>query len=166
MQNETQTFRGNNQFSGKNLEDRFWEKVRINKSGCMLWIGAINSSGYGQILIHGKSTNAARLSYEINIGKIKKDLHVLHKFDVRNCVNPKHLTLGTNADNVKDRVKKNRSGGAKGEINYKAKLNKKQVLKIKSLARGQTKKLSEKYGVDRTTIQRIQRGKYWRHLND
>ena len=79
---------------------------------CWEWSGYITKNGYGQTKIggrNGKLMQAHRLSWMVNVGEIKDNLHVLHKCDNRMCVNPNHLFLGTNQDNINDRVSKNRS---------------------------------------------------------
>jgi hypothetical protein len=79
---------------------------------CWLWGAYISPSGYGQTRIGGKAGKtvlAHRLSWLVNVGEIPDGLHVLHKCDNPPCCNPNHLFLGTNLDNIKDRVSKNRS---------------------------------------------------------
>ena len=79
---------------------------------CWEWSGYITNKGYGQTKIggrDGKLIQAHRLSWIVNVGEISNDLHVLHKCDNRKCVNPNHLFLGTNQDNINDRVSKGRS---------------------------------------------------------
>lgn len=91
------------------LEIRFWEKV--NKTdNCWNWTGAINNKGYGRINIDGKSQLAHRVSFEIANGKIDDKMKVLHSCDNSFCVNPKHLWLGTQKDNLIDMAKKGRWG--------------------------------------------------------
>lgn len=67
-------------------------------------------NGYGTILLsNDKKSLVHRVAWSLFKGPIPEDLHVLHKCDVRNCVNPYHLFLGTNLDNIHDRIAKGRS---------------------------------------------------------
>jgi hypothetical protein len=79
---------------------------------CWIWNGYITPNGYGQTRIGGRNSKAIqahRLSWLVNFGEIPKDMHILHKCDNRPCCNPNHLFIGTNLDNILDRVSKDRS---------------------------------------------------------
>lgn len=94
------------------LEDRFFTKVHKNE-GCWNWSGATMPNGYGLIRSAGgrggNTTLAHRVSYEIHSGsKIPNGLYVLHRCDNRRCVNPEHLFLGTQKDNIRDMIAKGR----------------------------------------------------------
>jgi hypothetical protein len=148
------------------VRDRFWAKVDKTPS-CHLWNGAIDSSGYGILTINGKNHNAHRLNYEWATGKpIPKGLVLLHKCDQRNCVNDQHLSLGTQNENIADRVKKNRS--AKGPQNGRARLKPKDIKKIRKLrSKGWTEtRIAKLYGVGRSTIAHICKRHTWNWLND
>jgi hypothetical protein len=92
--------------------DRFIEKVEKTEEGCWTWTAATYRSGYGHFrrLIDGKwkMYKAHRYSYEFYNGEIPKGLLVCHKCDNPACVNPKHLVLGTQKDNMLDMMSKNR----------------------------------------------------------
>src|SRR5439155_563058 len=95
----------------KSLEERFWSKVD-KTSTCWLWKGAKDSSGYGWVGNgQHKTITTHRLIWELTFGSIPKGLWVLHTCDVRNCVNPAHLWLGTNTDNQRDASRKGRLRG-------------------------------------------------------
>ncbi len=89
---------------------RLLEKVeQLPWSGCWVWLGGLWNSGYGHLKLHlGKECSAHRVSYLGHIGSIPKGMCVLHKCDVKTCVNPAHLFLGTKQDNTLDMVKKGR----------------------------------------------------------
>lgn len=77
-------------------------------SGCWLWEKSLDRGGYGVIRPDYVLLRAHRLSYEIYNGVADERLYVLHRCDVRCCVNPEHLFLGTHADNMQDMVRKGR----------------------------------------------------------
>src|SRR5438552_3767215 len=117
------------------LVERFWKGI-IKMDHCWIWTratngraGIINCSPFGHVLV-------TRLSWIIHRGPIPKGMFVLHNCpggDNPRCVNPKHLWLGTQADNVLDLIKKGRRPHdyAKGEKNGRAKLTNRDVLTIR-----------------------------------
>lgn len=80
----------------------------ISRAGCWEWGGSKSTRGYPLINDNGKTRGAHRVSYEIHRGAIPAAMHVLHKCDNRGCVNPEHLFLGTQQDNMGDMVAKGR----------------------------------------------------------
>ena len=145
-------------------EERFFKQTYKDPiSGCWLWIGAICGTGYGGIKVNGRLTRAHRFSYELHYGSIPDGLCVLHKCDVRHCVNPDHLFTGTITDNNRDCTNKKRRNDHKGEDHYRAKLTEKQAIEIKySHLKNST--LAEKYHVSRPTISAIWNGDNWKHI--
>ena len=85
-------------------------------SGCWLWNGGLNPSGYGVLGIIGRNQRAHRVSFEEFNGKIPEGMQVLHRCDVKSCVNPAHLYAGTVQDNANDRVK--RGMGRKSRVEF------------------------------------------------
>lgn len=111
------------------LDIRIAKKVEFTDS-CWLWHGKKNKNGYGIIQISNKLFLAHRVSYSLFNGPFSKSLGVLHRCDVRNCINPKHLFVGTQMENNKDAASKNRVPFARNHWN--SKLSTKDILRIRS----------------------------------
>lgn len=146
------------------IKDRFLKSTNKTKK-CWLWVGGIfKVTGYGVAHAYNKNISAHRLSWTIFKGTIPKGSFVLHKCDVRNCVNPKHLFLGSSRDNINDMLKKKRHNfGIKHPM---CKLTEKQVIKIRSLiSEGYSSPLvAKKFNLDRNTPREIFRRKTWKHI--
>jgi len=93
--------------------ERFWSKVN-KTSGCWNWTARKNKHLYGEFLYNNKVWKAHRLSYLIYYGDFDLSLFVLHKCDNPSCVNPDHLFLSTQKENMMDMSKK---GRAKNQTN-------------------------------------------------
>ena len=97
------------------ITERFMAKVSPEAlTGCWLWTGAPSDNTknglYGRFRVHGAQIRAHRVSWLLHRGEIPENLQVLHHCDNQACVRPDHLFLGTNEDNVADRVAKGRTG--------------------------------------------------------
>jgi len=154
-----------NDFTKDELEaykNRF-EKYFIKSSNCWHWEGGKNGNGYGSLMnIYGKFEVAHRISYKLYNGEIPEGILVLHKCDIRHCVNPNHLFLGTHKDNTDDMVKKGRHGGYKnnfkGSKNPNSKINekdKKTIIASLLNKKNTQKELAQIYGVHRQAIWRV-----------
>ena len=95
-------------------ERRFFEKVEVSghRGTCWLWKAGVNTYGYGRfrLKVNGgwKQIAAHRLMYEFVYGEIPEGMNVLHKCDTPLCVNPEHLFLGDQQDNIQDAMSKGR----------------------------------------------------------
>lgn len=149
--------------------DRFWAKVREDReTGCWLWIAGRSHDGYGTFgtpvhSSHNHMQGAHRVSWEIAFGPIPKGLCCLHHCDVRHCVNPKHLFLGTPVDNNADRDQKGRGSAPRGERNGYAKLTEALVREI-STSMEPTPSIARRLGVTRQNVWLIRRRKAWKHV--
>ena len=151
------------------FRSRFWSHVPSRPvDRCWLWAGAKNPKGYGSVRVGGRggvSISAPRVSFLISKGPIPPGLHVLHNCDVPSCVNPAHLRLGTNADNVKDRDSRGRFVVLRGEKNGNSRISDEDIARIREEfredpSRGKQTRLAEKYGVDHTLVYLIVRKGY------
>jgi HNH endonuclease len=143
--------------------EKFLAKVSPKADGCWLWTGLVRPDGYGATRFEGKEQGAHRVAWKLFRGKIGPGISVCHKCDVRACVNPAHLFVGTPADNVKDMYKKGR--GRRGERHGSAKLTLAQVGRIRSMLDEDKMYVSEiarEFGVSETTIRAIKAGRTWR----
>lgn len=156
------------------LASRFWPKVR-KADGCWEWLGSKNSRGYGRIYGGGF---AHRVAWTQAIGAIPNGMFVCHRCDNPSCVNPDHLFLGTQRDNMRDCKAKGRNSpppandsyrrnfGREGEAHPGARLTAAQVRRIREVytgRRGEQLALAREYGVSPSTVHLIVHGRKWRH---
>ncbi len=145
----------------------------IAKSGpldtdCWIWQRSIDSGGYGMLNLGiGKNNGKAhRFSWTRSNGQIPDDMCVLHRCDVRPCVRPDHLFIGSYFDNNRDRMLKGRSASRKGENNGRANLCAVDVCLIRDLHKsGKTyKAISDWLEVPFTTVGNVVRGNTWAYI--
>ena len=138
--------------------------VFVPEAGCKLWLGATVARGYGRVTFEKRKTYAHRLAYESEHGPIPDGLWVLHKCDTPCCINLRHLYLGTNADNCRDRAVRGRSSG---EWNPRARLSESDVLEMRAMfAEGfQTSFIAKHFNMSMSATYDITRGKRWRHVH-
>ncbi len=162
----------NNKYNAEeSLKKRFDIAYQINNiNGCWEWIKTLNLWGYGKITYRdnkkSKEISAHRLSYILNIGKLPKKKLVLHKCDNRKCVNPQHLYLGTQKDNMNDMINKKRAVILKGSQAPWSKLNENDVIEIKKLLITNLSqyKIGKLFNVSRSAILNIKNGSNWKHI--
>jgi len=152
----------------RHWQDIFSEKLWIPEpnSGCWLWLGQLNRLGYGVIGRRAKSKQmfAHRAAYIMAHGSIPAGMDILHRCDVRCCVNPDHLYAGTHTDNMHDMFSKGRRKAARGSAHWAAKLIAEDVLAIRSSSEPH-KVLAIRYCVSTHNIHTIRSNRSWRHLS-
>lgn len=134
---------------------------------CWNWLSSKTKQGYGKLGFKKHNQLAHRISWELFRGKIPEEMQVLHKCDNPSCVNPRHLWLGTNADNVADRVKKNRTriGDRRGEKNGMARFTEEDIKTIRSLYPEFTQaEIGKRFGIHQSVVSAIVLRKLWKHI--
>lgn len=171
--------------ASQSIQERFWSKVHKTDT-CWLWT-AHNERGYGRFKFDGRAQSAHRVAWQLTHGPIPKwtgqitGVCVCHTCDNPACVNPAHLRLGTQAENVADMKAKGRADRTKkargsangtntkperrprGIANGSAKLTVAEVLAIRADTRTQDAIASD-YHIAQTSVSRIKRGLGWAHL--
>lgn len=137
---------------------------------CILWTGPRNRDGYG-VTTDGpmgarRKALAHRVAYRAAHGAIPPGQYVLHRCDVPACVNPDHLFLGTQAENVTDCVAKGRRSPQDGENNHRAKLTFSDVVAIRAFSdAGMSRaELGRRFGVTAESISAVVLGKTWKNV--
>lgn len=147
--------------------DRFMNFVQPEpNSGCWLWRGQIDVRGYGRFQMQRGDTNLAhRISYRMATGVLPKEKMVCHRCDNPGCVNPEHLWLGTQSENMSDAGRKGRLSkpATVGERVNTAKLNRDAVLEIRA-SRLPVAELAKLYGVSKEQIGNILNRRQWKHV--
>lgn len=157
---------------GISLGERLQLESVLDGYGCLIWTGNKSKFGYGHIRWSGRSAYTHRLSYENNVGPIPAGMKVLHRCDKPACIDPAHLFLGTDLDNVADRQRKGRQAKGetvakhvRGENSPTASLTNAQVRAIR-VAPGPQRAIAARFSVCQMTVSNIKRRKLWAHLED
>jgi HNH endonuclease len=148
------------------LPGRIVKKIAFEpNTGCWLWARPLHPSGYGLVMYRGRQWSAHRLVYTLTRGDIPDGLCVCHTCDVRACVNPGHLWLGTSAENVADAIAKGRAPC--GERHGSAKLTEQHARDARTTyVRGVVTyaELARRYGVAPNVIYRAINQRTWKHV--
>lgn len=147
------------------VEVRFWKYVEETEK-CWLWKGAVKPNGYGHFNWRASwkkpiQMGAHRASWIIHFGPIPEGMYVCHKCDVKNCVRPDHLFLGTAVDNMQDCVRKGRI--ASGDKLPQTKLNHQKARFIRGFVkkRGDQTRVSKLLNISRRAVSFVVNGKAW-----
>lgn len=147
------------------LQEIIKSRIHIDDmTGCWVWLGAKTPKGYGNIRYNKKYLKAHRASYQAFTGEIPKGMVVMHSCDNPSCVNPAHLSIGSNQDNDDDKVRKLRQ--TFGESHPNAKLTNDAVLYIRSMhGIKKQSELAAEFGVGQSRISSILLKKNWKYVD-
>lgn len=147
----------------------FWSSAVLEPAtGCWHWQRSMDVKGYGRIKRNGKWIGAHRAAYMFAHHVIlHSDEHVCRKCDNPRCVNPSHLFVGTNADNIRDKIAKGRAACTKGENNGNAKMTSALVTELRN--RYNTEhisgtRLAAEYGLKKSAVYYALNGACWGHV--
>jgi HNH endonuclease len=145
---------------------KYFDKYAVKQEECWDWKGIIDSTGYTVLGIR-PHIKGHRASWIIHKGPIPIGMNVCHSCDNRKCTNPEHLWIGSQKENIQDKIKKGRANTPKGSDLKQAKLKEEDVEYIKILLiEGLTcGDIARYYEVSRKIISRIKNGETWKHVN-
>lgn len=147
------------------LEEKLLSKAS-QQGECLVWFGQKCKRGYGRLRLDGRLQRAHRLMYELRNGPIPAGAVVMHSCDNRACINPAHLSVGTQRENIHDMINKGRSNRVRGERHPKAKLTGEEVKEIRRrfVSYDRTngaRALGREFGVTWQSILAVVSGKSW-----
>jgi len=146
------------------LEERFAKSFRKSPDGCWIWTGG-RTYAYGSIYEGHKRHRAHRLSWVLKHGEIGPGLVVCHRCDNPLCVNPDHLFLGTQGDNIRDMYEKGRGGprfrGARAHGNAVLTVEQARAIRDKFHAKVPRRHIAREFGISLNVVEQIGAGKAW-----
>lgn len=149
----------------RTIKARLLNRIQFGHSTCWYWVGSCDALGYGRLHAYGEN-KVHRVAWRVFQGSIPSGMDVLHRCDVRNCVNPDHLFVGTHQDNMQDITRKGRQRYVRlcGEHNPQAKLSRGQVEEMRAL-RASTglsySKIADQFAIASMTAYRAIQGESW-----
>lgn len=151
------------------VAERFWAKVDKTPGhgpdgDCWIWKGSTRSRGYALCTMNGKLVGAHKVSYLINKGEVPEGLCVLHKCDVRSCVRPDHLWLGTVAENNADKIAKGRARNLVGSEHPSSKITEAQAVMILNDPR-KYQDIADEHGISIPLVGNIKNRRAWKHIS-
>lgn len=151
------------QEAAREIEYRFWPKVsKRGEDECWPWCGSL-TKGYGMIFAWGRPQYAHRIAYALQNGSVPLGADVLHRCDFTRCQNGKHLFLGDQDANMKDKKAKGRTNNPKGEACHFAKITAETALAIYN-AKGDLREVATQFNVSRGHVSAIKLGLRWRQV--
>ncbi len=149
------------------VKRRLLEKTIKLEDGCWYCSCGGKDSRYGTISINDQSISNHVASYLVHKGEVPEGINVCHTCDYKRCINPEHLFLGTQQDNINDMISKGRKDNRIGSKNTQAILDEDKVREIKYFLEhaGMTQKeIADYFGVSQVIISQINTGKRWSHV--
>lgn len=146
--------------SRKKSAERWFHSQYSRGDGCWEWKGTLNQGGYGKF----RSISASRVAWIYANGPISKGQQVCHSCDNRKCVNPDHLFLGSIADNMQDKVAKNRQ--AKGSKIGVSILNEQMVLDIRKMRISgcEFEEIAKTFNISWWLVRSLCKDRHWKHV--
>jgi hypothetical protein len=155
-----------NQLYGRNTFDDAALAHRIEKlpeSGCWIWMRKVNKGGYGVTSVGRKTMAAHRAVYEYRTGQsIPPGMVLMHLCDVRSCVNPDHLRVGSYQDNTNDCIRKGRD--YRGTRHHRSKLSEDDVRYIRANPDKPLRELGRELGVTMQCVWAVRHHRKWAHV--
>jgi hypothetical protein len=154
--------------------DEFWSNVdkSAGPDGCWIWTGPQFKSGYGWFHASGNSRGVHRIAWFLANGPIPilDGSHggcVCHTCDVKTCVNPRHLFIGTHTDNMQDKIRKGRANAPVGERNSGARLSEAAITEIRRLADSGERhySIASRFGISRSQVSHVAKRQSWAHVD-
>lgn len=140
------------------------EQHKVDTSGsCWLWTKRTDTHGYAQAKLDGRVQLVHRFVCRVATGEDITGKVVMHTCDTPRCINPAHLRIGTQLDNIRDRVLKGRNGACRGDDAPWSKMNSEAVKRLREdFARGRNRnEISQAYGISKTQMYRIAYKESW-----
>jgi len=147
----------------KTPKERLLSRIEKQDSGCWKWIGTKNKKGYGMMVYKGRIHASHRVSWQEFYGEIPEGMLICHKCDNPSCVNPDHLFVGSNQDNMDDMKQKGRASKSKDKQKSRRKISREKELEI--IERYKTsnvtqKSLANEFGIALNHVRRLTRYGY------
>ena len=146
--------------------NRFWSKVDPAPIQCCWeWRACKTPDGYGRFHLNNQILYAHRVAYQLAKSEIPEGLIVRHTCDNPACCNPDHLILGTQVDNMADKINRQRCNPPKGEQHYNSKLTAEQAIEVYNSPLTQDE-IAKLYNIDQSIVSRIKHKDTWKHIHN